>query len=226
MIVINKQNINNFIKCPYLFGKNVLSDRYAKVDDFSKFKKYISGVASHELKENIKLSLSEYRIGFTNKHYTKNDDVLDAHSIIARLNGVFDIFANNTFFGYNIPIDIPIPGTNVVYRDIVDFGLISENDKTTIVEFDDLTNMDRYSEFLKNWPHYYIAYSFIANSLSKSVDVVIIDPVEYQKIEITFSPDRFENDLSELKDITKLMECDYLYKNLYACIDCEYLGQC
>ena len=232
-MVVTKENINNFIKCPFLFGKNVLSDKYKIItekESIERFKKHVVELASYEMKENVKLDLAEYRSSFTNKYFTSKkslDAFLDPSVLIPMLNTLFSVFANKVFIGYNLPIDINIAGTNMVYRDIIDFGLIDEEENITFVEIVDLTSISpSFEEKVKNWVHYFIPYSFLASSFNKTINVVFIDPDIRETVEFVVHPEKFDLDYIQLCEFIKTMKTHYIYKNLYMCSNCEQLGNC
>ncbi|MDY0197596.1 MAG: hypothetical protein RBR68_07260 [Tenuifilaceae bacterium] len=232
-MVINRCQIDDYIKCPYLFGKNVLYDKYNTSrlsEPYNKFKKYLNEVALYELKELQKKSLAEYRAGYTNIS-CKKIDVLDSHVLITKLNNVFSLFYDNIFVGYNVPADIIIPGTSTIFRHMFDYILI--NEKKTRVTAVEIANLDGKVEFYKaafqNWAHYYTAYSYLSYKFKKPVSLIILDPIKYEKIRIDFNSKMFEDDLVDLSNLIVPINSEYLYKNLYYCHcenGCEYLGVC
>ena len=203
--------------------KPIVSDHKKKINDI---RLYLSELASFELKNNTKLSLSEYRIKFTNKFYTKGTEVLDAKGIIANLNKVFDIFADNVFMGYNVPIDIPIQGTSLIFRDTIDFLLTDEESNIFAVELVDLTEAKLLKQRLLHWAHYHTQYSFLAASFDKDIDVILIDPVTATKLALVYKPEKFDQDLKDFKLLAQPMQHNNLVKNLHMCPMCEYNKYC
>lgn len=197
-------------------------------DKYERFKKYVTKIAHYELDECEKKDLSEYRSGYTNKYYLNNkQDIFDAHALITKLNNIFSIFSDNIFFGYNIPVDIVIPKTSYIYRDIIDYGLKDSEGNIYLVEIEELDGkVDLFKNQISNWAHYYIPYSYISYKLDKKVTVVTLDPVIYEKVITEYSPDKFELDLKALSSLVEPVMSDYLYKNLYMCNQCEFLGVC
>lgn len=228
-MIVYKSHVNDYIKCPFLFGKNILSSRQGTIkipDMHMNIKKHIAEIASYEMKNDDKLALSEYRIRYTNKYYTKPSQVLEAETIVPKLNQVFEIFANNAFIGYNVPIEIPVPGTSTVYRDIVDFILTDEEGNITVVEIDDLTNIDLYRQQLTFWPQYYTPYSYLAASFEQDINVILIDPNDYIKLSIPYTQERHEQDVDQLYSLLKHVSSDNLIKNLYSCDTCKFADSC
>lgn len=226
---IFKQHINNYIECPYLFAKNILANRYnnsISTGPQLKFRTFITEIVSYEMKNNCKMELSEYRVAYTNKFYTKTNLGKAALSgIIPKLNNIFSVFADNIFLGYNVPVEIVIPGTSSVYKDSVSFIMSDlENSKIIIIELEDLTNIEKHKSRLKDWAHYYTVYSYLAYSFNKKVDLLILDPISGDKIEQSFLPDRYQEDLAVLKNVVIPLENNVLYKNFYNCDRCELIG--
>jgi hypothetical protein len=58
------------------------------------------------------------------------------------------------------------------------------------------------------------------------VTVIILDPVSYQKIEMIFTPDRFDKDIEVLSSVLQQMASPCLVKNLFACSSCINMGKC
>jgi hypothetical protein len=228
-MIVYKSHVNDYIKCPFLFGKNILSSRQGTIkipDMHMNIKKHIAEIAAYEMKNDDKVPLAEYRTRYTNKYYTKPSQVLEVTDIVPKLNQIFEIFANNAFLGYNVPIEIPIPGTATVYRDIVDFILTDEEENIFIVEIDDLTNIDHYKNMISFWPQYYTPYSYLANAFEKPVEVILIDPNDYMKFTTQSNPERHAGDVDALCSILKSVSSEVLVKNLYACKGCKFEDTC
>jgi len=228
-MVITRQHVDDFVKCPFLFGKNTVSNKYMQShlpDDYLKIRKHISEIAAYEMKNGCKLELCEYRIRFTNKYFTSKKDILNMDAITSKLNGIFEPFANNAFIGFAIPVEIPIEKTNIIYRNIVDYGLINEDGALTFAEIENIDDLEYYKKKLKNWPHYYGIYSYLANEFKKKINLMIIDPVQYQRIDMVFLPERYEEDSKMLiNTITPLQNPSFI-KNYYSCSQCLLFGGC
>lgn len=229
---VYKHHVTDFIKCPYLFAKNVLSSTkpQPKNTDYKKFRDHLMEISAYEMKNNLKLDLHEYRIRYTNKFYTNAEQVftgLAGDSLIAKLNNLFAIFADNAFFGYNIPVEIAVPNTAVIYKDSVDFGLIDDEKNITFVDIVNLASSEiPYKDMIRNWVHYYITYSYLANSFDQKIHVILLDPVAFDRIDVAFLPDRYNMDLDRLGEIIKPIEAGLLYRNLFACPGCNLVGDC
>jgi len=227
---IFRQHINDYMTCPYLFAKNILANKYGvnkKDGSYKKFKDYITDIASYEMKNNTKLTLSEYRIGYTNKFYTTKKDVIDIefNGLISKLNNIFSIFSENIFIGYNFPLEIVIPGTSHIYKDTISYVMNSiDSDKIVAIEIEDLSNINLYKRKLKNWPQYFLPYSYLAYKLNKKVELVILDPILNEKIEIIFLKDRFKEDILVMNEIIIPIDKNILYRNLAFCEHCNLLG--
>lgn len=249
-----KHHIDDYIKCPHSFALNVLKDSPNKPrvlsNVFDKLNKsrniskaslantparktiadvrnHIAEIASYELKNDDKLSLADYRVKYTNKYFSKPSDVLGTSEIITKLNSVFEVFAVNAFLAYNVPVDIPIQGSSIMYRDIVDFILTDDESNIIIVEFDDLSNFDLYKNKLSSWPHYVAPYAWLASQFEKTINVVVVDPNDFTKINTRVHEKYFEDYCSEeLNALMRPMGSMTLTKNYYACGACEYTNLC
>jgi len=227
-MIISKYHIDAFLECRFKFGKYVLNDKYTDIskpkESIVRMKDHIKSIASYEMKENVKLDLAEYRTKYTNKYFTNKKSIvsiLDSEVLITKLNNLFANFSNEVFIGYNIPIDISIYNTNIIYRDIVDFGLIDDEKNLTFIEFEDFSNAIAIKDKIKYWAHYYTTYSFLSSSFNKDIKVKIIDPDVNDIIEMKFIPSRFEDDYQELCNLITPIKDAYLYKNLYNCKICS-----
>lgn len=229
-MILNRQHISDYIKCPYLFGKSVLSNKSKTARlpaKYTEFRDFVISIASQEMKDMEKLSLSDYRIKYTNKFYTTAKQVLNIDgALIQKLNSQLSIFADNIFIGYNIPIDIAVPGTAVIFRDVVSFGLTTPDKDLIFVEIDDLTNITQYGQIVKNWVQYYIIYSYLAKTFNKRIVVVIFDPVLDKKLELVYLPNRYDQDILALAEMVKPIYSGNMYKNLFACDSCALIGEC
>lgn len=229
-MILNRQHITDYIKCPYLFGKSVLSNKTKTARlpvKYSEFRDFIISIAANEMKDMEKLSLAEYRIKYTNKFYTTAKQVLNIDgALIQKLNSQLSLFADNVFIGYNIPIDIPIPKTSVIFRDSVSFGMTNENKDLIFIEIDDLSDVTRYSQIMRNWVQYYIVYSYLAYTFDKKVEVIVYDPILDIKINLVYLPSRFEDDVLKLAEMIKPIYNGNMYKNLFACESCSLIGEC
>lgn len=233
-MVLNKEHITDYMRCPYLFGRLVVSNKYGVLSklhpDAVKFRNHVSEVASYEMKNGCKLDLAEYRVRYTNKYHTTINKVIGNPEafdpLIPRLNNLLSVFSDAPFLSYNMPIDIPVPGTSVIYRDVIDFIMIDENKDVTIVEIDDLSDIELYKRMMKHWVHYAIPYSYLSNSFEKKINVVILDPVENSRLDIAFIPERWNDDLRQLTEVVKPIYANNIYKNLFACSSCELVGEC
>jgi len=229
-MIVYKNHIDNFIKCPFYFGKVVLSGKQntIRLSDMSvNLKKYIIEIACSEMKDGSKMSLSDYRVGYTNRFFSKPSQITRAEKIIPTLNKLFEVFADNKFLAYNLPVDIPIAGTSVIYRDIIDFVLINEDSsKITVVEFEELDNLQDFKNKITYWPHHYIPYTYLANQFKKQIDLEIIDPNEFSIFRGKYQPERYENDIKNFHEIAKSMSSEFLFRNLNACSDCLFKEEC
>jgi hypothetical protein len=231
MIIIKKNQINDWITCQQLFGKNILSNKYNNTPDdnkLSKFKSLIEQVASEEMKNMIKLPAADYRIRYTNTYFAKKSDYafLAQEGIVRRLNSILSIFADNVFIGYNVPLEIPIVGTELIYRYMIDFLLVDHSGDVIAVEIEDLSDLDLFRQKMKNWPHYYAPYSFLTDVFKKDVFLVFIDPINYLKVEYKFTAASMSEDLRELRCVTFGITNPFYVKNLAQCNSCSYLGEC
>lgn len=230
-MIIYKEQIDNYIKCPYMYAINVLKSKQSviKIKGNNAIKKHLIEIASFEMQNNVKLSLSEYRIKFTNKYCKKTESLFDTETeatLVKSLNTVFDIFASNAFCGYNVPVEIPIAKTSSCYRNLIDFVLTDDNGNISIVEIVSLNDDDMFLQKLRNWPHYYISYSYIARQFDKNVTVYFIDPVTLKKIKIIYNGDRFEKDFDQLKSVIYPIDNGSMYYNLYNCNTCNLTEEC
>lgn len=228
-MILYKNHVSDYLRCPYLFGRNVTSTRQSSIkiiEHHANIKRHIAEIACYELKNEDKLPLAEYRTRYTNKHKHKGYGLKDAEKLTKDLNKLFEIFANSAFIGYNVPIDIPISGTSLIYRDIVDFLVTDTEGNITAIEIDDLSNIDMYKRYLAEYPHYYSVYSFLASSFDQEISVAILDPNDITRLDTTFSTDRIDNDLIALGEVLKPMQSCVLLKNYYACKGCEYIIDC
>lgn len=248
---INKHHIDDYIKCPYLFALSVLKEvseketrtsqvleKLSKARGTSKvqlaarqkksiinIKNHIAEIASYEMKNDDKLDATGYRTKYTNKFFSKASDVLD-EKLVPKLNKILEVFSANAFIGYNLPIDIPIQGTAIMYRDIVDFILTDADSNIIIVEFVDLTNIDQFRRKINYWPHYRVPYSFLAASFDKDVEVVWIDPDDFVSCRMAIKADQLDKDTNELASLVFPMQESCLTRNLYACSICDYRSSC
>lgn len=231
-MIISRQQIDIWIECAYKFGKYVVNDTFKDMSNpkpsIKKVKDFLLEIASYEMKENIKYTLSEYRTKFTNKYFSSNSRIseIDAIAEITKLNHFFQPFANNIFFGYNIPVDIAITGSNIVYREVIDFGLIDESKNLTFIEFVNMKDKIYIKDKLKHWAHYYTPYSFLASSFNKDIKVIFIDPDVHDMIEFKFNKGRFDDDYIQLCSLITPIKSSYLYRNLNSCMSCSELSNC
>lgn len=229
-MILNRQHITDYIRCPYLFGKSVLSNKSKSARlpaKYNEFRDFIISIAAQEMKNMEKLSLSEYRIRYTNKFYTTAKQVLNIDgSLIQKLNSQLSVFADNIFCAYNIPIDIAVPGTSVVFRDVVSFGMTTPDKDMIFIEIDDLTNTAQYNQIIRNWVQYYIVYSYLAKIFDKRIEVIIFDPILDKKINLVYLPNRYDDDLITLSEMVKPIYAGNMYKNLFACETCNLIGEC
>lgn len=233
IIFLSRKNIDVFLECPHKFGKYVINDTFKNYvytkDSIYKAKEFLTEIASYEMKENIKYDLIQYRTKYTNIHYSKkviSISDLDTEAEITRLNNLFSLFSSNIFIGYNIPVDISIAGTNIIYRSIVDFGLSDEDKNLIFVDFVDMSEKIYIKDKIKHWAHYYTPYSFLASSFGKDVKVILIDPDISDRIELKFTPQRFDDDYEQLCKLLAPIKTSYLFKNLNACYGCSDISQC
>lgn len=229
MMIIDRPFVTDFIQCPQKFGRNILQGRQStiRVEDMNlQLKKHLVEIAAFEMQNDHKFTLAEYRVKFTNKFYTKATQVLSDNSIVNRLNNLLDTFANNKFIGYNVPVEIPIEGTSIMYRSIVDFILKDEDDNITIVEIQDLSDYYGTLQRYKYWPHYAAVYGYIADRLDCNVTLQLIDPVNFLRVDLEYTSLGLMLDLKKLFDLVKPMGSDTLWKNLFACKGCDYIKDC
>jgi hypothetical protein len=216
-----------------LYAKNILANKYGQKSegDYKKFKDFLNDTASYEMKNNTKMNLSEYRTGYTNRFYSSKSDLFnkDLTGLVSKLNNIFSPFSDNLFIGYNLPVEIVIPGTQNVYKDTISYLMTDlEDTKIIAIEIEDLSGdkFNFYKKMLKDWPQYYTLYSYLAYKFDRMVEVIILDPILNEKIEMVFLKDRHKDDLKELGDIIMPIEKNILYKNFFACGNCELIGDC
>lgn len=231
---VYQYHVTDYIKCPYLYGRNMMSSSKPvskSQADHMKFKTHLTEIASYEMKNDCKLSLHEYRVRYTNKFYSDPKQVIgmdegNMNFLIAKLNNIFSVFADSAFFGYNIPIEIAIPGSTVTFKDTVDFGLIDDQKNVTFVNIESLDDEEQYKQMLKHWVHYYITYSYLAHSFGRKINIIVLDPIRHSRIDMAFLPERFDMDLARLTEIVKPMSSGLIYKNLFMCNNCNLVGEC
>lgn len=228
-MIIQRNNVDNYVLCPALYATNVTKTRQSTINikNIKKsIKKHLIEIASYEMQNNVKLTAHEYRTRFTDKYYRRSLQILKVDSLIKELNAIFDIFAKNVFVGYNLPVEIPLAGTSSEYRYIVDFVLTDEDNNITIVELETLDNIAEYKRKLKNWAHYYAPYTFLAEQFDKKVTLLVVDPDDLTKIAVEYLPGRFEDDYKQLCSMLKPLEAGIVYHNLFACGYCEIDKEC
>jgi hypothetical protein len=255
---IYKYQLDEYLHCPYYFAFNIINksnktdissktlidvlnkvaasktsrsmDRESKDKDILWLRNTISKFALQEMESGKKLALHDYRIMYTNKYFKNyfHNNSIDGNVIINKLNNMLSVFSDNIFIGYNVPIEVPIQKTNIIFRDIVDFIMVDpfDQDKITVVELADLStfiNKNKYTE----WIHYKIQYSFLASSIEKDITVKIIDPFYSDNIlEFTYKKDSFSK-LYEtaVQFIPKILD-PILFKNLLNCNSCNIKEEC
>lgn len=259
-----KIHIDNYIKCPFYFANKVLSrvppekvsnqllvssldksslsvsSKSVDKNEFDKdvlwVKDSIIEIASKEMKTGEKVPLHYYRMGYTNRFYSKNKHARpvdgDPVLLVNKINNMFSPFATNIFLAFNLPIEIPVINSNVIFRDTVDFLMKDKLGNLTAIEFDsfedeDSINFNKYYE----WVHHRLPYAFLAHSLKQKVAVNIIDPFNFDmKAELSFLPGMFDSLYNDFSRITSTMinkQFDtIIYKNLYHCFECELEVQC
>lgn len=199
--------------------------------DIEWLKDSISKIASNEMVTGVKAPISEYRIQYTNKYFKNiltSYSTVEGENIINRLNNVFAIFSSSIFLGFNVPIEIPLLKTNLIYRDMFDFLLCDINDpeKITIVEIDDLSNPLQARKY-REWSHYKIPYLFLADSLQSNINVIIIDPINTSnRVELSYMPRKFNDIHESCSKIALDVINPVLYKNLHSCDECIYTSVC
>jgi hypothetical protein len=251
-----KDHIDQYLKCPYYFAIILLNktdidrvasktlqeflSKTAKVRSYKTIdnmmdkdvlwvKDMVSKFALQEMETEKKCSLHEYRISYTNKYAKElrleNSDVKKKLEFI---NNMFSIFANNIFIGYNVPVEIPINKTNIIFRDIIDFIVadVFDQDKLTIIEFDHLNDSVNKSKY-SCYDHYRISYAFISKSLNKPLDVLIIDPtINCITVKYSYKPSEFDNIYNSFADMARLFSHPLVYKNLNSCNECALKEIC
>lgn len=237
--VLNKGNISTEnIKDKKIASALNASSKRVTSDVDSNFKNginwlrdYISKIALKELKgygDIQKTPLHEYRLSYTNKFSKRLMKHVDTDTnLIDNLNNIFSIFSNNTFLAYNVPVELPVVKTNIIYRDVIDFVLTDDDGNVSIVEFDDLSNTKRRLRY-KEWPHYKIPYSFISHSMDKDITVNIIDPINMIcDFKFLSKKQTFDNEYKSLVDLVSPMKnASMVVRNLYACSGCKYADFC
>lgn len=227
-MIIKNQHITDYIFCPYRFSKNVLSNNkqsgMIKLHfKYEKFKDFISKIASYELKNMHKYNHKEYTIKYFNEFPYNgkklfNDAILNDETEY-KINNMLSIFSDNTFIGYNIPIEIPIPGTNIIYKHNLNYGLSDEKKELTFIQIIDLKADDFTSDQL-NWSHWSIIGSYLANAFKKKIQITFLDPVNLIAIDKIYQAQLFEQDLEDLKKIACAIDSGLLYKNYFNCYRC------
>lgn len=214
-----------------MFGKNVLTNKYTNTpedDAHAKFKSLIESIASEEMKNMSKVSPGEYRTRFTNAFFNKKSDIglLTQEGLTQKLNNILSVFSSNVFIGYNVPIEIPIQGTEIMYRYILDFLLVDSEERVVAVEIEDFKNIDLAKRKMKHWPHYYTPYSFLTDVFKKDIYLQFIDPNLFVKTEYRFTGSSLSDDLVELKSVVSAVTNAFYVKNLTQCTGCQYVGSC
>lgn len=193
----------------------------------------VSKIALKEMSTGNKVPLYEYRIICTNKflksmlgnRFTQSG----ASELQNKINNMLSIFVNNVYISYNTPVEIPIKKTNIIYRYVFDFIVADVNDpeKITIIEFDNLSTDIQVKKY-HEWLHYKIQYAFLANSLQKTINVIIIDPINEigKNIELTYDQKTFDLLYNEFCNQVSNVANPVLYRNLYSCDNCEYKKVC
>lgn len=212
-------------------------DKDVNDKDISWIKNAITKIAIQEMKLQAKTTMQEYRIMYTNKFYKSllnNITATESKSLIDKLNSMFSVFSENAFIAYNLPVEIPVTKTNVIFRDVIDFILSDPDDENHIivVEFDlfrekNKINIPKYYE----WLHYKIQYAYLASLFNKNVTVNIIDPfLPEAKIEIKYTKDSFDELYKDFAAaVNQIVNKDFgtvLYRNLYNCSGCEIKSAC
>lgn len=245
MIQLSKQMISDYIFCPHKFKYKASNYKYNKNSDkvlkllVTKHKENLTRIASIELKENIKLSLGEYRTRFTNEFFNNKigrnegvnkleftDSFLDDELLTVKLNNFYNIFSKQAFIGYNIPVEIPISGTNIVYASKVDFGLVDDEKNLTFIDLVDMKDPVYIKDRVRFWSHYYTVYSYLAASFNATVKVVLKDPEVSDELEFIFPKERFDDDYKQLCELLAPIQNNYSIRNINACSKCEILNEC
>jgi hypothetical protein len=245
--MLSRTQLNDYIFCPHKFSRQVVNEKYKENSKDNNVKTSIylhknnlTSIASEEMKNNVKLSLSEYRSRFTNTFYdektatgvnSRSDkgevyNLLDSEVLLSKLNNFYSHFANQAFIGYNIPIEISISGTNIVYKTFVDFGLINDKKELTFIDIVDMLNPVYIKDKVNYWAHYYISYSYLAASFNKTIKVILLDPDVVDSIEFTFNPGRFDDDYKQLCEMITPITNSYIIRNLNACSKCLIMDEC
>lgn len=254
---IYKYQIDDYIKCPYLFAFNVLSkdseditsirlmntlnkvsqsktsknmNSQIKDKDIVWLKNSISKMAIQEMETGTKNSLYDYRNMLSNKFHKNiiNSFEEESAQLLDRLNNLMSIFSVNVFMGYNVPVEIPIAKTNIIFRDLVDFILVDpfDDDNITIVEIADLSDPIMSKKYTE-WIHYKMQYSFIAESLNKDIKLLVLDPIySGNTIEFIYPKDKFKEYHDNANSFFPKILNPVLYKNLYECTNCELNSTC
>lgn len=203
-------------------------------------RKNLYSIASEELKEKIKLSLSEYRSRYTNSFYNEKVNtgiygrsnkgevynMIDSEVLLAKMNNFYSHFTNKAFIGYNIPIEISIVNTNIVYKTSVDFGLVDDKKELTFIDIVDMLTPVYIKDKITYWAHYYSVYSYLAASFNKKITVILLDPDVVDSIELTFYPERFDDDYKQLCEMITPISNSYIVRNLNACSKCLIMDEC
>lgn len=248
---IDKVNIDDYIKCPRYFALNSLkpSEQVNPDDDssFDEFKKlykkstknlngnsnaskieflkyHITKIAMNELKTGTKLDITQYRCGFANKFYNNvYKTTVNGESIIDKTNTMFSLFHNGVFLAYNMPLEIPISKTNIMFSACVDF-ILADNDEIFTIDIIDSTiiNLDGY----RYWSHYKVPYLFVANNFGKKITSYIIDINDLKIHKYLYYSRDFKFEMSEIQKLAINMINLVYVKNLYQCKGCKYIDKC
>lgn len=209
-MVLTIDLIEEYLECPYKIlvnkGKPIKNEKdkeqIIKDTNISKFKKIFFNIAAKEMnKKKPSLTLSDYRTIFTDNfskmllHRNKID-----LSITEKLNGMLDVFANNYYIAYNLPIEFPIVGTSFMLNHNIDFLFQSLIDKSIIyaVQISDLGNFKYSKKTLISRIHTDLIYKFLAKKLDKTVEIIYIDPFELQMIYVQTSNEDYDSSLEVL----------------------------
>ena len=252
-MILFKNHIDNYIKCNYLFALDVIDGKKTNIDDLNMsvnkflkyktsliaadnkdlsknilwFKEHVSKIALEEMKDGLKRDQGLYRVKFTERLQTSLLKVEpDGVLLINKINTFLSPLVHNIFIGYNVPIEIPIRGTNIIFKDIIDFVMVDpDTQDLIIVEIDDIQkNMIDYR--IKSWYHYKVPYSFLGDSMEKNVRVFILDPNTLNTLEYYFHKSAFEEQYRPFIDMVTPIKTSNLTKNLFACSTCKKQDLC
>jgi hypothetical protein len=247
-MIIYKNHIDNYIKCNYLFALDVIAGKKVNAEDMNGsvnkflryktsiltadnkelsknviwFKEHICSIVSQEMKDGIKQPTGFYRVKFSERFQNNLLKIEpDGKLLINKINAFLSPLTHNMCIGFNVPVEIPIRGTNIMYKDVIDFVLLDQDSgDIVIVEIDDIKK-NMIDSRIKSWYHYKVPYSFLGDSMEKNVRVFILDPNTMETLEYYFHKSSFDQQYKHLVELVTPIKTSNLVKNLFSCSTCK-----